>query len=62
MQADDIQAAVDFLRSQQEQAIGLLGHSKGGSSVLVHAAEHGGIARVVNVSGRFDHKQGRILS
>jgi solute carrier family 25 (adenine nucleotide translocator) protein 4/5/6/31 len=37
---------------------GLLGHSKGGTDVVLYAAKYDDIPRVVNVSGRFDNQRG----
>ena len=58
MQADDVDAAVQYLKDLGKQPVGLLGHSKGGSTVLIYSALYGEIPRVVNVAGRFDHKRG----
>lgn len=55
-------AAALILRSGGKKALGLMGHSKAGSGVLLYSAEHGDIPRVANVSGRFDHKRGQPLT
>ena len=59
MQAGCIQSAYDLLRSNDYTVEGLLGHSKSGSGVLVHAAKYGNIPRVVVCSGRFNHQRGK---
>ena len=58
MQKEDIRAAVLFLRSQGKKVTGLVGHSKGGTGVILYAAAYDDIPRVVNVAGRFDNMRG----
>lgn len=53
-----MRAGVEWLGAQGLRAIGLLGHSKGGSAVVLYAAKYDDVPRVVNVSGRFDMKRG----
>ena len=38
---------------------GLVGHSKGGTGVILYAAAYDDIPRVVNVAGRFDNMRGK---
>lgn len=52
-------AAAQFLESIGKEVLGLMGHSKAGSGVLLYAANYGKIPRIANVSGRFDHKKGK---
>ena len=55
-----MRAGVEWLGAQGLRAIGLLGHSKGGSAVVLYAAKYDDVPRVVNVSGRFDMKRGAL--
>ncbi|KAK9814056.1 hypothetical protein WJX72_000039 [[Myrmecia] bisecta] len=57
-EAEDIRAAVLYLQSRGKTAKAVLGHSKGGSAVLLYAAKYDDIPRVVNVAGRFDCRRG----
>ncbi|KAK9830936.1 hypothetical protein WJX81_007966 [Elliptochloris bilobata] len=52
-EAEDMRAGVEWLRAQGLRALGLLGHSKSGSGVVLYAAKYDDVPRVVNVSGRF---------
>ena len=56
-----MRAGVEWLVAQGLRVIGLLGHSKGGSGVVLYAAKYDDVPRVVNVSGRFDMKRGARL-
>ena len=38
---------------------GLVGHSKGGTGVILYAAAYDDIPLVVNIAGRFDNMRGR---
>ena len=58
-QKEDIRAAVLYLRSQGKKVTGLVGHSKGGTGVILYAAAYDDIPRVVNVAGRFDNMRGK---
>ena len=58
LQKEDIRAAVLYLRSQGKKVTGLVGHSKGGTGVILYAAAYDDIPRVVNVAGRFDNMRG----
>lgn len=53
-----MRAAVEYLRRHGKSVVGLLGHSKAGSGVILYAAKYDDIPRVVNVSGRFDNQRG----
>ena len=57
-QAEDMRAGVEWLGAQGLRAIGLLGHSKGGSAVVLYTAKYDDVPRVINVSGRFDMQRG----
>lgn len=58
-EAADVASAKQFLEGQCGQRVtGLLGHSKGGDVVVLHAATHADIPRVVNVAGRYDLRDG----
>ena len=57
-QKEDIRAAALYLRSQGKKVTGLVGHSKGGTGVILYAAAYDDIPRVVNVAGRFDNMRG----
>ena len=48
-----MRSAVEWVRTQGLRALGLLGHSKAGSGVVLYAAKYDDVPRVVNVSGRF---------
>ena len=58
LQAEDMRAAKQYLESLGKQVVGLVGHSKAGSGVVLYAAKHDDIPRVVNISGRFDNQRG----
>ena len=53
-----MESARELLASKGYKVTGLLGHSKSGSGVVVHAARYGKIPKVVICAGRFDHKRG----
>lgn len=56
-----MEAAVSYLQSRGKRVTGLLGHSKGGTEVILYAARHdadGSKMRIVNVCGRCHLKQG----
>ena len=53
-----MRAAAEYLREQGRNVTGLVGHSKGGSGVVLYAGKYDNIPRVVNVSGRFDNQRG----
>ena len=49
---------VTHLRASGRSVGAILGHSKGGTDVVLYASKHGDVPRVVNVSGRCDLKSG----
>ena len=53
-----MRSAVEWLRAHGLHALGLVGHSKAGSGVVLYAAKYDDVPRVVNVSGRFEMKSG----
>lgn len=53
-----MRSAVGWLRSHGLHALGLVGHSKAGSGVVLYAAKYDDVPRVVNVSGRFEMTRG----
>lgn len=61
VQVDQMEAAISYLQSRGKRVTGLLGHSKGGTEVILYAARHdddkSGI-RIVNVCGRCHLKRG----
>lgn len=59
LQAEDIRAALHFLQSQGKAVSALAGHSKAGTGVICYSAKYRDIPRVVNISGRFDCKEGQ---
>lgn len=56
-----MRAAVEYVRAQGKRVVGLVGHSKGGSEVILYAAKYNDVPKVVNISGRFDNKRGAAL-
>lgn len=60
-QADEIETAKSFLAGRGKKVTAVLGHSKGGSSILLHCATYQNVPKAVNVSGRFNHKEGQHL-
>ena len=60
-EAEDIRAATMKMRSLGFRVIGLLGHSKAGTVVLLYSSKYADIPRVVNVSGRFEQQTGEGL-
>ncbi len=58
-QVDQIVAAVRYLKSRGKRIFGLLGHSKGGTEVILYGSGHDdGSIRIVNICGRFHLKAG----
>ncbi len=54
-----MEAAVKYLESRGKRVFGLLGHSKGGTNVILYASRHDGDGvRIVNVCGRCHLKTG----
>ena len=50
---------MEYLRAQRRKVSGLVGHSKGGTGVILYAAAYDDIPLVVNIAGRFDNMKGR---
>lgn len=50
---------MEYLRAQCRKVSGLVGHSKGGTGVILYAAAYDDIPLVVNIAGRFDNMKGR---
>lgn len=50
---------MEYLRAQRRKVSGLVGHSKGGTGVVLYAAAYDDIPLVVNIAGRFDNMKGR---
>ncbi|KAI3845588.1 hypothetical protein MKX03_019737 [Papaver bracteatum] len=57
-EADDLHSVVTYFSGLQRVIGGILGHSKGGDSVLVYASRYHDVATVVNVCGRFKLERG----
>eukprot|EP00879_Flechtneria_rotunda_P006261 GHRR01006580.1.p1 GENE.GHRR01006580.1~~GHRR01006580.1.p1 ORF type:complete len:331 (+),score=107.37 GHRR01006580.1:101-1093(+) len=58
-EAADVQAAKQYLEQQESQEVAaLLGHSKGGSVVILYASIYADIPLIINVAGRFWMDQG----
>lgn len=56
----DIKCAAQFLRSKGRTVSVLLGHSKGGANVVMYAALHADIPKVVNLAGRYRVREGTL--
>ncbi|GMI97806.1 hypothetical protein like AT3G47590 [Hibiscus trionum] len=56
-EADDIRAVVQHFSGQNCVVSAILGHSKGGSLVLLYASKYHDVRVIVNVSGRYDMKR-----
>lgn len=57
-EAEDIRCAIEMLHSHGKQVRAILGHSKGGDTVVTYAGKYDDVPKVVNVSGRFYLDQG----
>ncbi|KAI3944183.1 hypothetical protein MKW98_016413 [Papaver atlanticum] len=57
-EADDLHSVVMYFSGMKRVIGGVLGHSKGGDSVLVCASRYHDVATVVNVCGRFKKERG----
>ncbi|KAL5149411.1 hypothetical protein HKD37_13G036243 [Glycine soja] len=57
-EVDDLHDVVQHLHRENPKVIAIIGHSKGGSVVLLYASKHHDIKTVVNLSGRYDLKAG----
>lgn len=51
-QVKDLAAAVQFMREQAFEVVGVMGHSMGGDVALLYAVEFHDVEFVVNISGR----------
>lgn len=52
-EAEDVRSAIQWLQGRGKTVKAILGHSKGGDTVLTYAGKYDDVPRVVNVSGRF---------
>ncbi|KAG4929599.1 hypothetical protein JHK82_046664 [Glycine max] len=57
-EVDDLHDVVQHFHGANHKVIAIIGHSKGGSVVLLYASKHHDIKTVVNLSGRYDLKAG----
>ncbi|CAL5184620.1 unnamed protein product [Lathyrus oleraceus] len=57
-EVDDLHAVAEHFRESNRVIRALVGHSKGGDVVLLHASKYHDIRTVVNISGRYDLKVG----
>ncbi|XP_047946798.1 uncharacterized protein LOC125193103 isoform X1 [Salvia hispanica] len=55
---DDLRSVVDYFVGLKRSTIAVLGHSKGGDVALLYASKYHDIPAVINISGRYDLKQG----
>ena len=56
-----MEAAAKFLAGQDYKVSGLLGHSKSGTGVVLHASTYGTVPVIVVCAGRYDCKRGNCL-
>ncbi|KAI3802850.1 hypothetical protein L1987_30995 [Smallanthus sonchifolius] len=57
-EVDDLQAVIQHFTAENRVASAILGHSKGGNVVVLHASLHHDIRTVVNMSGRYKMDRG----
>lgn len=57
-EADDLHSVIQHFRGANRVVAAILGHSKGGDVVLLYASKYHDIPRVINVSGRYNLKEG----
>ncbi|KAI3775588.1 hypothetical protein L1987_50167 [Smallanthus sonchifolius] len=57
-EVDDLQAVIQHFTTKNRVISAILGHSKGGNVVVLHASLHHDIRTVVNVSGRYKMDRG----
>ncbi|KAF6169764.1 hypothetical protein GIB67_004156 [Kingdonia uniflora] len=57
-EVEDLHAVVLYFSGAKHVISAILGHSKGGNVVLLYASRYHDLPKVVNVSGRFDLKNG----
>lgn len=57
-EAEDLRAVVQHFCEKKRVITAILGHSKGGNAVLLYASKYHDINTVINISGRFNLKEG----
>ncbi|KAL0888086.1 hypothetical protein Bca101_012069 [Brassica carinata] len=57
-EAEDLRSVLQHLRGENRVISAIIGHSKGGSVVLLYAAKYKDVQTVVNISGRFFLERG----
>ncbi|KAF8670986.1 hypothetical protein HU200_050259 [Digitaria exilis] len=57
-EADDLHSVVSYLYQEKYHVTAVVGHSKGGSVVVLYASIYGDVPMVVNLSGRFYLEKG----
>ncbi|XP_009121902.1 uncharacterized protein LOC103846683 [Brassica rapa] len=57
-EAEDLRSVLQHLRGENREISAIIGHSKGGSVVLLYAAKYKDVKTVVNISGRFYLERG----
>nr|KYP46179.1 Putative uncharacterized protein YDL057W family [Cajanus cajan] len=57
-EVDDLHAVTQHFRESNRVISAIVGHSKGGDIVLLYASKYHDIKTVVNLSGRYDLKEG----
>ncbi|MCL7025310.1 hypothetical protein MKW94_019599 [Papaver nudicaule] len=57
-EADDLHSIVQYFSGMKRVTGGILGHSKGGDTVLVYASKYHDVPIVINVSGRYHMEKG----
>ncbi|XP_011627251.1 uncharacterized protein LOC18444730 isoform X3 [Amborella trichopoda] len=57
-EVEDLRSVVEYFSGAQRKTRAIIGHSKGGNAVLLYASKYHDVDTVVNVSGRFDLRQG----
>ncbi|KAG0538185.1 hypothetical protein BDA96_03G213300 [Sorghum bicolor] len=57
-EADDLHSVVLYFYQKSYDIAAVVGHSKGGDVVILYASIYNDVSKIVNLSGRFDLKQG----
>ncbi|CAE5958846.1 unnamed protein product [Arabidopsis arenosa] len=57
-EADDLHSVIRYFTNMNRVVPIIIGHSKGGDVVLVYASKYHDIHNVINLSGRYDLKEG----
>ncbi|KAF8696703.1 hypothetical protein HU200_036328 [Digitaria exilis] len=57
-EADDLHSVVSYLYQEKYHVTAVVGHTKGGSVVVLYASIYGDVPMVVNLSGRFYLEKG----